>query len=183
MSFEKSREYLIGKIESTDRKIVENTFKAINKINADIPTEKRFVIEVSTTEVAINGEKTNLKGLEPRLAKISRKIANKFILVPIRQKADDVESIYNLNEVAARIWELIDGQRQLTEAGEHHLARAFGAHSSSSGRGISKPASWTARMKIFSSSGFGGVGGGGGTRSAHSSWIASTVPRRIGLDR
>ncbi|MBI4621093.1 MAG: PqqD family protein [Desulfobacterales bacterium] len=40
---------------------------------------------------------------------VSRKIADEFILVPIRQNVGDMESIYTLNETAARIWELIDG--------------------------------------------------------------------------
>ena len=43
---------------------------------------------------------------------VSRKIAGEVILVPIRQNVGDLESIYTLNEVAARIWELIDGKRQ-----------------------------------------------------------------------
>lgn len=42
---------------------------------------------------------------------VSRKIADEFVLVPIRQNVGDLESIYTLNEVAARIWELIDGKR------------------------------------------------------------------------
>jgi hypothetical protein len=41
---------------------------------------------------------------------VFRKIADEFILVPIRQNVGDLESIYTLNEVAARIWELIDGK-------------------------------------------------------------------------
>ena len=41
---------------------------------------------------------------------VSRKIADEFILVPIRQNVGDLESIYTLNETAARIWELIDGE-------------------------------------------------------------------------
>ena len=43
---------------------------------------------------------------------VARKIGEEFILVPIRQRAGEVESIYTLNEVAARVWELIDGQRR-----------------------------------------------------------------------
>ena len=43
---------------------------------------------------------------------MSRKIANECILVPIRQKVADLKSIYTLNEVGARIWELIDGIRK-----------------------------------------------------------------------
>lgn len=46
---------------------------------------------------------------------VSRKIANEFILVPIRHKVGDLENIYTLNEVAARIWELIDGKRTIRE--------------------------------------------------------------------
>lgn len=44
---------------------------------------------------------------------VSRKIAGEVILVPIRQSVGDLESIYTLNEVAARIWELIDGKRKM----------------------------------------------------------------------
>ena len=46
---------------------------------------------------------------------VSRKIADEFILVPIRQKVGDLGSIYTLNEVAARIWELIDGKIKVRE--------------------------------------------------------------------
>jgi len=46
---------------------------------------------------------------------VSRKIANEVILVPIRNNVGDLESIYTLNEVAARIWELIDGNRKVSE--------------------------------------------------------------------
>jgi hypothetical protein len=41
---------------------------------------------------------------------VFRKIADEFILVPIKQRAGDVESIYTINEVGGRIWELIDGK-------------------------------------------------------------------------
>ncbi len=46
---------------------------------------------------------------------VSRKIADEFILVPIRQNVGDLESISTLNEVAARIWELIDGKKKARE--------------------------------------------------------------------
>jgi len=59
--------------------------------------------------------------LERRLTKdpsiVSRKIADELILVPIRQKAGDIESIYTMNEVASRIWELIDGEKRVAEIG------------------------------------------------------------------
>jgi predicted transcriptional regulator len=46
---------------------------------------------------------------------VARQIAGETILVPVRQKAEDLESLYTLNETAARIWELIDGNRTLGE--------------------------------------------------------------------
>ena len=46
---------------------------------------------------------------------VSRKIADEFILVPIKQNVGDLESISTLNEVAARIWELIDGKKKVRE--------------------------------------------------------------------
>ncbi len=46
---------------------------------------------------------------------VFRKIADEFILVPIRQIVGDLESISTLNEVAARIWELIDGKMKVRE--------------------------------------------------------------------
>jgi hypothetical protein len=49
--------------------------------------------------------------LRKNLLIVSRKIEDEFVLVPIRRKPEDVDSIYVLNEVGSRIWELIDGQR------------------------------------------------------------------------
>ncbi|MFB0521670.1 MAG: PqqD family protein [Desulfatiglandales bacterium] len=49
---------------------------------------------------------------------VSRKIADELILVPIRQNVGDLESIYTLNETAARIWELIDGKISVREIRE-----------------------------------------------------------------
>ncbi|MCU0594857.1 MAG: PqqD family protein [Desulfobacterota bacterium] len=40
---------------------------------------------------------------------VFRKIGDESLLVPIRQGVGDLESIYTLNETAARIWELLDG--------------------------------------------------------------------------
>jgi len=46
---------------------------------------------------------------------VSRKIADEVILVPISQKASEVAHIYTMNRVAARIWELIDGENNLQD--------------------------------------------------------------------
>jgi hypothetical protein len=49
---------------------------------------------------------------------VFRKIADECILVPIKQKASDVDSIYNINEVGSFIWEQIDGEKALSEIRE-----------------------------------------------------------------
>jgi len=46
---------------------------------------------------------------------VSRSIAGEVILVPIRKTAAEVNGVYTLNEVAARIWELIDGERTVEQ--------------------------------------------------------------------
>jgi hypothetical protein len=46
---------------------------------------------------------------------VARKIGDEFIMVPIRQKAGEVESIYSLNEIAACIWELFDGNTSVAQ--------------------------------------------------------------------
>ncbi|MBI3634924.1 MAG: PqqD family protein [Candidatus Rokubacteria bacterium] len=44
---------------------------------------------------------------------ISRRVVDEVILLPIRKNMGDLESIYALNEVGARIWELLDGERSV----------------------------------------------------------------------
>jgi hypothetical protein len=46
---------------------------------------------------------------------VSRKIVDELILVPIRQSVADMEALYTVNEVGARVYDLIDGQRRLRE--------------------------------------------------------------------
>jgi hypothetical protein len=46
---------------------------------------------------------------------VFREIGGEVILVPIRQNVGDLGSIYTLDETAAFIWELIDGQRSVRE--------------------------------------------------------------------
>jgi hypothetical protein len=45
---------------------------------------------------------------------VSRKIAGELIIVPIRRSASEIDCIYAGNEVAARIWELIDAKREVS---------------------------------------------------------------------
>jgi hypothetical protein len=46
---------------------------------------------------------------------VSRRIADEVILVPISHKVGEIDCLYALNEVGARIWDLIDGDRSLQE--------------------------------------------------------------------
>ena len=46
---------------------------------------------------------------------VYRRIENETILVPIKDNVGDMGSIYNLNEVAAFIWEHLDGQKSLMD--------------------------------------------------------------------
>jgi hypothetical protein len=46
---------------------------------------------------------------------VSRTIEDETILMPIYKTSDEINCIYTLNKVAARIWELIDGKRNLAK--------------------------------------------------------------------
>jgi len=46
---------------------------------------------------------------------VFRKIEDETILVPVRRNVGDLDNIYVLNDVAAMVWELIDGKRSLEE--------------------------------------------------------------------
>jgi hypothetical protein len=62
---------------------------------------------------------SELNYLEKRFIKdetfVSRKIGDTFIVVPIKRKASEIESIYKLDEVSSRIWELVDGEKRVEE--------------------------------------------------------------------
>jgi hypothetical protein len=44
---------------------------------------------------------------------ITRTIEDETILMPLYKTSAEIDCIYTLNSVAARIWELIDGKRSL----------------------------------------------------------------------
>jgi coenzyme PQQ biosynthesis protein PqqD len=46
---------------------------------------------------------------------VFRKIENEYILVPLTSSSKEVESIFNLNEIGAVIWEKIDGNKTVGE--------------------------------------------------------------------
>ena len=51
--------------------------------------------------------------LKDRVA--SRKIVDEVILVPLRDSVAEMENLYSLNEVAARVYELVDGRRAVRD--------------------------------------------------------------------
>lgn len=46
---------------------------------------------------------------------MARNIAGETLIVPIRNSVGDLNSIYTLNEVGARVWQLIDGRTNAHE--------------------------------------------------------------------
>ena len=52
---------------------------------------------------------------------VYRVIGEEAILVPIWGQVADMESIYTLTEVGARIWELVDGTRPLSDVRDRLL--------------------------------------------------------------
>ena len=44
---------------------------------------------------------------------VSRTIEDETVLMPIYKTSEEMNCIYTLNEVASRVWELIDGKRSL----------------------------------------------------------------------
>jgi hypothetical protein len=45
---------------------------------------------------------------------VTRQIAGETIIVPIRRKVGDVDSIFTLNELGTMIWNLLDGRTSVT---------------------------------------------------------------------
>lgn len=41
---------------------------------------------------------------------MTRNIAGETLIVPVRKKVGDLSAIYTLNEVGAKVWEMIDGK-------------------------------------------------------------------------
>ena len=51
---------------------------------------------------------------------VTRNVGGETIVVPIKNKVGDLNSIFTLNEIGTMIWGLIDGKRSVTE-----IARAI----------------------------------------------------------
>lgn len=65
---------------------------------------------------------TALRSLRYRIAgdHATRKIGEETIVVPVRSRVADLESIYTFNETGSAIWALVDGARSVPE-----IARAL----------------------------------------------------------
>jgi hypothetical protein len=46
---------------------------------------------------------------------MTRNVAGETLIVPVRNRVGDLSSIYTLNEVGARVWQLVDGQTPLAK--------------------------------------------------------------------
>lgn len=49
---------------------------------------------------------------------MTRVIAGETLIVPVRNRVGDLDSIYTLNEVASRIWQLVDASMPVSEIAE-----------------------------------------------------------------
>ena len=46
---------------------------------------------------------------------VMRNVGSETILVPVRSNVGDLDSVFTLNTIAARIWMLLDGQRTIDD--------------------------------------------------------------------
>lgn len=46
---------------------------------------------------------------------VTRVMENETVLLPIYDTSEDIDCIYSLNEVASRVWEMIDGKNTIGE--------------------------------------------------------------------
>ena len=44
---------------------------------------------------------------------VVRRVGDESVIVPIRSRVGDLDSLFTLNDVASRVWELLDGRRPL----------------------------------------------------------------------
>ncbi len=67
---------------------------------------------------------------------VFRKIEDETILVPIKDNVGDMGSIYNLNEVAAFVWEQLDGKKSLRDI-KHRLSEEYEVSAKEAGDDLS----------------------------------------------
>ena len=49
----------------------------------------------------------------PAMDVVVRRVGDESVVVPVRNRVGDLDSIFTLNEVASRVWDLLDGTRPL----------------------------------------------------------------------
>lgn len=49
---------------------------------------------------------------------VVRRVGDESVVVPVRNRVGDLDSLFTLNEVASRVWDLLDGQRSLDAIAE-----------------------------------------------------------------
>ena len=52
---------------------------------------------------------------------VTRVIGEEMILLPVYKTSDEINCIYTLNKVAARVWEMFDGKKTLKKIKEQAL--------------------------------------------------------------
>lgn len=68
---------------------------------------------------------------------VFRRIGTEALLLPVHEKTGDLESIYSLNEVAARLWDLLATPRSLLELSDE-VVREFAVDPGSAERDVAE---------------------------------------------
>jgi len=68
---------------------------------------------------------------------VFRKIEDETILVPIKDNVGDMGSLYNLNEVAAFVWEQLNGKKSLQEI-KNRLLEVYDVPAKEAGNDLSE---------------------------------------------
>jgi hypothetical protein len=63
---------------------------------------------------------------------VCRQVGQESILVPIRQNVGNLDFVYTLSPVAARIWELLDGSRSIASIADQLCAEYDVDHATAS---------------------------------------------------
>lgn len=49
---------------------------------------------------------------------VSRRIAGEAVLVPVRSQVAEIDSLFTLNEMGSLVWDLLDGERTVSQIAE-----------------------------------------------------------------
>lgn len=68
---------------------------------------------VKETKMGNNNISSSIFSKSPNV--VFRQIGDESILIPVANEVGDLSNIYNLNEIGTKIWEFIDGERDVSE--------------------------------------------------------------------